>query len=146
VICEAEIDSIEGDLKEKIFRLMLSDIVSVGFASKRARIPITLDSAIRIARDLKLDKSELKKIKTSLAKKDMDDPKFLHEEMTSTLEITRTDAGVLQFPIMNKTFFGWHVSALDQDVPLTDDEVAVDRMMNELNRVVRSSRFANADV
>ncbi len=65
---------------------------------------------------------------------------WVYEEMTSHLKITRTDGGSLSVPIRSEFYLGEHVSALDQETALTHDEVSVDRMINELNRLVETTQ------
>jgi hypothetical protein len=148
VVCDAEIDSVDGDLREKIFRLMLTDIVSIGFTSERVRFPVNRQEIERMAQDLGYDKEESARMVRALSHEfdgaGQSSAAYVYEEMTSKLEVTRTDGGTLHFPIKSEILFGRHVSALDQDVALTEDEVAVDRMLNELNRVVRGSRHSQA--
>lgn len=140
VVCEADIDSIDGDLREKIFRIMLSDIVSIGFTSERVRLAPDSGSDITLTR-----REQPLGLMGGFNKGGKDrgaEPLPDREEMRSKLEISRTDGGVLHFPIKSEIVSGVQTSALDQDVALTEDEVAVDRMVNELNRVVRGSRTA----
>lgn len=144
VVCDAEIDSVDGDLREKILRIMLTDIVSIGFTSERVRFPVERQEIERMAKDLGYDEQETARMVIALSRDrhsgDQPSSEYVYEEMTSKLEVTRTDGGTLHFPMKSEILFGRHVSALDQDVALTDDEVGVDRMLNELNRVVRGSR------
>lgn len=144
VICDTQVDSIDGDLKEAILRVMLTDIVSIGFASERIRIPLTKGMAVGMARDLGVDAQEISGIEESFGGNtevtQEEASGFVLEEMTSKLEISRTDSGSLSFPMRSEIRFGRHLSALDQDTSLTEDELVVDRMVNELNRVVRGAR------
>lgn len=141
VVCDAEIDSVDGDLREKIFRIMLTDIVSIGFTSERVRFPVDQAAIEKMARDMGYEIEETRRMVEALRRADGERAAgYVYEEMTSKLEVTRTDGGTLHFPIKSEILFGKHVSALDQELSLTDDEVAVDGMVNELNRVVRASR------
>lgn len=140
VICDTTVDSLDGDLSENITRIMLSDIVSVNFNSNRVRFSMPNDQIMQMARDMKYSKTDLKLLEKALASRGENDPDFIQEENRSWLQITRTDGGALNFPIRFQQYLGPRKSALDDDVALTEDDQVVDRMMNELNRVVRTAK------
>jgi hypothetical protein len=138
VICDVQIDSIDGDLKEDIQRIALPKVVNIQFTAERKRLPLTSDQLVSMARDLGYPEDEVKTMKEEFAKQDAqpDQGDWVHEEMTSSLRVSRTDGGSLSVPIRSETFFGRHRSALDADTTLSQNEVTVDRMVNELNRLV----------
>jgi hypothetical protein len=132
IICDVQLDSIDGKLQEQIQRISLSKIVNIVFSASRDRLNMEPADKAKAARDLGYSEEEIKSI-TSPRK---DDPPWAMEEMLSSLSITRTDSGMLTVPIRSEFVFGQHKSALDQDQPLTEEETSVDRMINELNRLV----------
>lgn len=137
VICDVQFDSIDGDLRETIQRISLSNVVSIQFIVERIRLPTNVEHMVQTARDLGYSEREAEEIRASLMRPENGTtPEWVHERTLSTLGITRTDGGTLTVPIRSALFFGKHKSALDQDVLLSPEEIKVDRMVNELNRLV----------
>lgn len=139
VICDVQIDSVGGDLREEIQRISLPKIVNIHFTAERKRLQHTVEELVKQAEDLNLSEKEIEDMKKSL--KD-GEAEWVNEEMTSHLRITRTDGGFLLVPIRSEVYFGRHTSALDQDTALSENEVIVDRMVNELNRLVEQTSRA----
>lgn len=143
VICDVQIDSIDGDLVEEIQRISLSKIVNIQFLSKRTRLPLDKKQLVRMAKDLGYKPEEIKEIQKGFKSDDNrpdDAPNWVYEDMQSHLRVSRTDGGVLSIPIRSDLHFGKHVAALDQENSLTQDEITVDKMVNELNRLVEHTR------
>ena len=91
------------------------------------------------AEELGIDAEELQRLEEEMKGKAAEaDSGWLRETMTSNLALTRTDSGALSIPIGSKFYFGEIKSALDQETALTADEIMIDRMLNELNRLVNS--------
>ncbi|MBI1339376.1 hypothetical protein GC169_04085 [bacterium] len=142
VICDVQIDSLGGDLREDIQRISLPKVVNIHFTAERKRLAHTVEELVRMAEDLDYSAKEIEDMKKALKEGDGD---WVQEEMTSHLRITRTDGGFLAVPIRSEVFFGKHTSALDQDSALTENEIAIDRMINELNRLVEHAGGARAE-
>lgn len=142
VICDVQIDSVDGDLREEIQKISLQKIVNVHFTAERTRINWSTEDIVQTARDLGYDEDEINQIREDVEKSDdaENERDWVLEEMTSRLFVTRTDSGALDFPIRTQFYFGKHVSALDQANVLTEDEITVDRMVNELNRLVEHAK------
>lgn len=136
VICDVEFDSLDGDLKEEIQRVSLSKIVNIHFIAHRTRFSLSRDQILRMAEDLKFDSEDIAKIKADPGGRNED---WTHEEIVSTLKVSRTDGGFLTLPIRSEIYFGRHRSALDEDSALTEHEIKADMMINELNRLVNPS-------
>lgn len=137
VICEVQIDSMDGDLREEIQRMSLAKIVNVRFVAERTRFPPKRDEIVRWAEDLNFGQDKIDEIKRS-SERELED-NWTIERLNSILTISRTDGGTLTVPIRNEYHFGSHRSALDDDTALNEHEVKVDRMINELNRLVEAS-------
>ena len=138
VVCDVQIDSIDGDLSEEIQKISFSKVVSLSFDGKRVRSELSQDQIIRMAEDLGYDDNEISKIKSNFSSGE-DGPasnSWVHERMISRITLSRSDGQQLSVPIRDTAFFGQHKGALDDESGLSKDEVAVDRMMNELNRLV----------
>jgi hypothetical protein len=140
VICDVQIDSMQGNLKEEIQRISLNKIVSIHFSSERIRPPRSTEQLVKIAEDLGYSTGRVAEIRKDLEDASKDSvPKWSYEEMTSRLAITREDGGILSVPIRSGSFFGNTVSVLDGETALSEDEITVDRMVNELSRLVDSA-------
>jgi hypothetical protein len=137
VICDVEIDSMDGDLREEIQRVALSKIVNVRFVAERTRFTMSHDQIIRMAEDLNFEPEKIEEIRRSF-NGSSSSKEWIQEEVTSVLNVSRTDAGSITVPIRSEIYFGGHRSALDDEGGLTEDEIKVDRMINELNRLVES--------
>ena len=137
VICDVTIDSETGSLKEEINRYSLSQIVSISLQAERKRLNLSKEQIAKTARDLGYDEKRISELEASLDKDSrLKDKKWSREESTSLLKISRTDGGVLQVPVRSELLFGDHDMALDQDETLTQEEITIDRMVNELNQLV----------
>jgi hypothetical protein len=135
VICDVQLDSMDGDLREEIQRIALSKIVSIRLTAERTRYPLRPDELAVVADDLGYTAEQIAEMQTSVNAAGERSP-WVHEEISSVLGITLTDGGSLSMPIRSELYFGRHQNALDQDAPLTDDEITVDCMVNELSRLV----------
>jgi hypothetical protein len=144
VICDATIDSIKGDLEEHILRLMISDVVSVSFCSERKRFTMDLDEILFRAKAMRFSQSKRRKIKRDYLNRHKREPQYIQEDLYSDLEVSQTDSQALTFPMRYELFIGKRRGGL-HDVSLSEDDKVIDRMVNELNRVVRSSRQAKTD-
>jgi hypothetical protein len=135
VICDVQIDSMDGDLREEIQRVALA---KVRFVAERTRFTMKHDEIVRMAEDLKFDPSVIEDIRRSFGSGSSTNDQWTQEELKSVLNVSRTDAGSITVPIRSEIYFGRHRSALDDESGLTEDEVKVDRMINELNRLVEN--------
>ena len=91
-----------------------------------------------MAKDLGYSDKEVEQIKRDFSSSD-DGPvgdAWVYERMVSELTMTRSDGGHLTVPIRDANYFGRHKGALDGVSGLSADEIVVDRMMNELNRLI----------
>lgn len=149
IILDVETDCMDGDLKETILRMMLTDIVSISMSAERRRLRIgkvksggrddqDADSLAQVDEVAIGDEKSEEDEKTSGDESTEAD--LVIEQLSSTMEISRTDGSKVAFPIKRRLLFGAHAGALDQELTLTEDEVATDKIVNELNRVVRESR------
>ncbi|HYD12158.1 MAG TPA: hypothetical protein VEC11_04870 [Allosphingosinicella sp.] len=136
VICDVEIDSAEGSLREEIQRVSLAKIVNLHFVAERTRYPLKRADIIKRAEQLNFDKEAIEEMKRAPDSEIENDWKL--EMLTSRLTVSRTDAGAITMPIRSQLYFGKHLSALDDDDSLGDVEVKIDRMINELNRLVET--------
>ena len=141
IICDVQFDSMDGDLRETIQRISLSNVVSIEFTEQRIRLPTNVERMVQAARDLGYSEREAEDIRASLLRPENGAvPEWVHEQTLSSLGITRTDSVTLSVPIRSALFFGKHKSALDEDALLSPEEIKVDRMVNELNRLVEGGR------
>jgi hypothetical protein len=141
VICDVQLDSIDGNLKEEIQRISLPKIVNIHFTAERKRLSWSKDEIVQSAKDLNYPAENIKEMESALDSSEHKDSdrNWIFEEMTSSLIVTRTDSGGLRLPMRTHIYFGKHKSALDDD-ELTRDEITVDRMINELNRLVEHAK------
>jgi hypothetical protein len=141
VICDVQTDCIDGNLREEIHRIPFPKIVNVQFTAERTRLDWDVDGMVEAAQDLGYDEEEVKQIRESFEKKDGmgSEPDWVLEEMRSQLFITRTDSGAVSFPIRTDREFGKDVGALDQANVLTKQEITVDRIVNEMNRLIEDA-------
>lgn len=146
VVCDVIVDSIRGDLHEDILRITFPDVVSVASSYHRSRQPVTFKSQkeIKMAYDHGLSEEELQLLRQRIAD-GSEEEEWVFESTSSFLKISRTDGGVQVLPIRYQTYFGAQKSALDSD-SLTDDEQLIDRMVNELNRMIENSKRPGATV
>jgi hypothetical protein len=138
VICDVQIDSMDGDLREEIQRVALAKIVNVRFVAERTRFTMTRDEIVRMAEDLGFEAGEIEDVRRKIGASTATNDDWTQEEVKSVLNVSRTDAGSITVPIRSEIYFGKHRSALDDEGGLTEDEIKVDRMINELNRLVES--------
>lgn len=141
VVCDVLVDSIKGDLKEEILRIALSDVVGITSTNLRERKELTFanDSEKQTAFDHGLSEEKVKEIREKILKGN-EEEEWCSETIISELKISRTDGGFQTLPVRYKTSFGVGKSALDGDA-LTADELAIDRMVNELNRMIEASKY-----
>lgn len=139
-ICGVQIDTIDGDLREEIQRISLPKIVNIHFTAERVRANLNANEVIQRAQQLDYEEDEMGAFLEKLNSYNGSSINWVYEEMTSHLKITRTDGGSLSVPIRSEFYLGEHVSALDQETALTHDEVSVDRMINELNKLVETTQ------
>lgn len=137
VVCEVQIDSMDGSLLEETQRVALKKIVNVHFTAKRIRHSATFEQLLRLAEDLKYNEATIGQIKRTQGG-DPSNSEWALEELKSTVVISRTDGGSLDLPIRSDVYFGKQQSALDTDGRLNQHEIKVDRMVNELNRLVET--------
>lgn len=97
-----------------------------------------------MAYDHGLSEEELQLLRQRIAD-GSEEEEWVFESTSSFLKISRTDGGVQVLPIRYQTYFGAQKSALDSD-SLTDDEQLIDRMVNELNRMIENSKRPGATV
>jgi len=138
VVCDVQIDSIDGDLSEEIQRVAFPKIVNIRFTAERTRMPMTLNDLVRFAEDFGYTKAQIEEMRKEFGRTDDGVRPWVREKMLSSLGVTRTDGTALTMPISPRIFFGRHQSALDQGQELTDEESAIDKIVNELNRRVES--------
>jgi hypothetical protein len=139
VICDVQIDSMDGDLREEIQRVSFSKIVNIKFTAERTRFPLSRATAKGFAEDLGFSEEEIKEMEKSFdaSRSDASSP-WVHEQIVSELRVTQTDGHALAMPIRYDIYFGRHRSALDAEAPLTDDEVLVDGMVHALSNLVEN--------
>jgi hypothetical protein len=135
IICDVQIDSMDGDLREEIQRISLQNIVSIHFIGNRIRFSLDKEKIVQMAEDLGHSPEEVREIRKDLDV-DESDREWVQEEITSDLRITRTDGGAVSFPIRKDFYLGRRRTLLDQETTLSDDDKRVDMMINELNRLV----------
>lgn len=140
VVCDVTIDSSRGDLKEEILRISLANVVSMAFSAERKRDGVTFESERdrRWAKDQGLSDQEIEELRRKIRAGVDDEDEWVREWTTAHIQVTRTDGRVQSLPVASLTYFGKRKSALD-DESLTEDEIAIDRMVNELNRLVENS-------
>lgn len=139
IICDVQIDSMDGDLREEIQRISLQNMVSIHFIGNRIRFSLGKDKIVQMAEDLGYSPDEVREIRKDLDA-DESDREWVQEVITSELRITRTDGGAVSFPIRNDYYLGRRRTVLDQETTLSEDDVRVDMMINELNRLVEERR------
>lgn len=141
VICDVQIDSVDGDLSEEIQKISFSKVVNLAFSAKRIRHEVSQEQIIAMAKDLGHSDKEIEDIRESFSSGE-DGPvgdAWVYERMVSELTMTRSDGGRLTIPIRDANYFGQHKGALDDASGLSADEIVVDRMMNELNRLITTA-------
>ncbi|WP_386066083.1 hypothetical protein ACFJIW_16255 [Tahibacter sp. UC22_41] len=143
VVCDVIVDSIKGDLQEDILRIAFSDVVGITSTNVRKRKELTFadEDEKRIALDHGFSEEDIQEMRRKSLKDEGD--AWCLETIISELKISRTDGGLQALPVRFKTSFGVGKSALDGDA-LTADEIAIDRMVNELNRMIEGSKLTTA--
>lgn len=137
VVCDVQIDSMDGDLMEDIQKISISKVVSLTFKSQRHRRSVSADDLTTMAKDLGYSESEIADIRRGFSGEGSTaPPEWVYEDMFSTLHISRMDGQSLSVPIRIASHFGKHESALDGDSQLSQEERKIDRIMNELNRLI----------
>jgi hypothetical protein len=138
VVCDVQIDSMDGSLLEETQRVALSKIVNVHFRAERTRLSLSRDELLRMAEDRQMDQSVIDQLKHGLGGGAAAPGDWAVERLSSTLNVSRTDGGSLAMPIRSEIHFGKQHGTLDEDGRLNEHEIKVDRMVNELNRLVDS--------
>ena len=136
VICDVQVDSIGGDLLEEIQRIALSKIVNISFRVRRQRVAKRERDGHQLADPVASsegDDDERSEGRSSDVGRE--------EEVLSLLGITCTDGATVTVPIRSESYLGRARGALDEGGLLSDDEVMIDGMIDELTRLIdRPSR------
>ena len=138
VVCEVQVDSMDGNLREEVQRFALSKIVNVHFVAERTRLDASRENLVQMAEDLQLDQDKIEEIKRTFEQNETQDDHWKQDIVETFLKITRVDGAALTVPVKSQVYFGKSESVLDGDCALDEEEVKVDRLVNELNRVVES--------
>ena len=131
VICDVQVDSIGGDLLEQIQRIPLSKIVDVSFKSQRQRVGRQNGERQKLAEKKSGSESELDADDEGTDRADSSE-----EEVISLLGITCTNGTTVTVPIRSESYAGRAGRALDEGGLLSDDEVMIDGMIDELTRLI----------
>lgn len=135
VICDVTIDSSTGDLQEDILRVSLSQVVSLSSASLSERFELSESQMLSITRDTGMGDTL-----ADISRWERSNGKWSVKEERTILKITRTDGQALTFPIRSRITFGETTKALDRDDSLSKDELSVDLMINDINRLIEGAR------
>lgn len=137
VICEAIIDLVTGSLKEEIQRIPYDRIVTIRMSATCDATLLSKQEARREAEWLPDATSDLQNSRNT--PNDGDASPCLREIVRSRMIITLTDGREVTIPVSYTKRFSNDVSPLDRSDTLTSDERWLDRVVNELNRMVESA-------
>ncbi|MEL6188950.1 MAG: hypothetical protein AAFU79_30385 [Myxococcota bacterium] len=141
IICDVEVDSLRGELHERIDRLRLRDIVGLRFSAQRSPRSVSKADMVRQARELDVEVPSDDPADAVAAASRVDRS---FDETRATLEIVAAGGGRFSFPIQSELHLEGREGPLRRDGQLTDEERLIDDMLHELQGIIKEAEGRGA--